>query len=58
VQFTRPGVTEEYSVSLNGVRQDFVIAERPAGAGDLRVELAELQARVNTLASKLNGGGL
>ena len=39
-RFTRPGVTEEYSVSVDGVRQDFVITERPAGAGDLRVELA------------------
>ena len=35
----RPGLTEDYSVSQDGVRQDFVIAERPAGVGDLRVEL-------------------
>jgi hypothetical protein len=40
VRFTRPGVTEEYSVSVDGVRQDFVITERPAGREDLRVELA------------------
>ena len=40
VGFTRPGLTEEYSVSVDGVRQDFVIAMPPAGAGDLRVELA------------------
>jgi hypothetical protein len=45
VRFTRPGVTEEYSVSVDGVRQDFVIADRPAGAGDLRVELALTGAR-------------
>ena len=35
-RFTRAGVTEEYSVSVDGVRQDFVIVERPAGEGDLR----------------------
>jgi len=37
--FIRPGLTEEYSVSADGVRQDFVVSERPAGAGELRVEL-------------------
>jgi hypothetical protein len=45
VRFRRPGVTEEYSVSVDGVRQDFVIADRPAGAGDLRVELGLTGAR-------------
>src|SRR5581483_9171150 len=30
---------EEYSVSMDGVRQDFVVTERPAGAGELRVGL-------------------
>ena len=29
----RPGLTEEYSVSVDGVRQDFVVPERPAGDG-------------------------
>ena len=50
VRFTRPGVTEEYSVSVDGVRQDFVITERPAGAGDLRVELALRGARAEAAA--------
>ena len=50
VRFTRPGVTEEYSVSVDGVRQDFVIAERPAGTGDLRVELALSGARAEAAA--------
>jgi hypothetical protein len=50
VRFTRPGVTEEYSVSVDGVRQDFVIAERPAGTGDLRVELALTGARAEAAA--------
>jgi hypothetical protein len=50
VRFTRPGVTEEYSVSVDGVRQDFVIAAAPAGAGDLHVELALSGARAETAA--------
>jgi hypothetical protein len=40
VRFLRPGLVEEYSVSVDGVRQDFVIAEPPPGQGDLRVELS------------------
>jgi hypothetical protein len=31
VTFTRPDLTEEYSVSVDGVRQDFIIAEAPLG---------------------------
>jgi hypothetical protein len=50
VRFTRPGLTEEYSVSADGVRQDFVIAAPPAGAGDLRVELALSGARAEAAA--------
>ncbi len=40
VRFSRPGLVEEYSVSMDGVRQDFVVPERPAGAGELAVRLA------------------
>lgn len=40
VRFIRPGVVEEYSVSVDGVRQDFVVMQRPTGIGDLCVELA------------------
>lgn len=40
VRWVRPALVEEYSVSVDGVRQDFVIAKRPSGAGELRVELA------------------
>ena len=29
VQFVHPGLVEEYSVSMDGVRQDFVVLERP-----------------------------
>ncbi len=50
VRFIRPGVTEEYSVSVDGVRQDFVITERPIGDGDLRVELALSGARAEAMA--------
>ena len=61
VRFTRPGLTEEYSVSVDGVRQDFIIESPPLNpplstlnpqpstlnhsAGDLRVELALSGAR-------------
>src|SRR6266849_6746153 len=40
VRFTRPGLVEEYSVSMDGVRQDFVVLERPAAAGELALRLA------------------
>src|SRR5206468_1674790 len=40
VRFTRPGLVEEYSVSMDGVRQDFVMLERPAGTGELQVQLS------------------
>ncbi len=61
VRFTRAGVTEEYSVGVDGVRQDFIIAAPPAGAGDLRVELALSGARAeatgNGVKLKLNESG-
>ena len=50
VRFARPGLVEEYSVSLDGVRQDFVIAEKPDGPGELRLELAVSGARVEPAA--------
>ena len=37
VRFVRPGLTEEYSVSADGVRQDFVVLEKPAVAGEGRL---------------------
>lgn len=45
VRFIRPGLIEEYSTSMDGVRQDFLVLERPEGEGDLRVELAVDGAR-------------
>ena len=38
-RFIRPGLIEEYSVSTDGVRQDFLVEARPAGTGELCVEL-------------------
>ena len=51
VRFSRPGLMEEYSVSMDGVRQDFVVPERPAGAGELAVRLAVSGARVEPAAA-------
>jgi hypothetical protein len=40
VRFMRPRVVEEYSVSMDGVRQDFVVMQRPVGTEPLEVLLA------------------
>jgi hypothetical protein len=70
VRFTRPGLTEEYSVSVDGVRQDFIIESPPLNpqpstlnqsAGDLRVELALSGARAEAASGgarlRLEGSG-
>jgi len=49
-RFTRPGLTEEYRVSRDGVRQDFIIEQRPVGEGPLRVELDVAGAKVDPAA--------
>lgn len=60
VQFARPMLIEEYSVGVNGVRQDFVVQSRPTDSrptgarsrGEpLRVELAVTGATVEQTAS-------
>ncbi len=38
VRFIRPGVTEEYSVSMDGVRQDFIIEQPPLNSSSRRSE--------------------
>ena len=48
-RFVRAGLVEEYRVSADGVRQDFLIAERPAGTGNLRVDLAVDGAKTEAL---------
>jgi hypothetical protein len=52
----RPGLIEEYTVSTDGVRQDFVIPERLAGAGDLLcvdLSLSGAQAEATRYGAKL-----
>ena len=39
VAFARPELCEEYRVSANGVRQDFIIHKRPGGSGELSLHL-------------------
>jgi hypothetical protein len=50
VRWERPELTEEYSVSVDGVRQDFVIQHRLPGYGDLRLELALSGAQAEAAA--------
>jgi len=38
-RFIRPELTEEYSVGIGGLRQDFLIEQRPPGKGQVRLEL-------------------
>jgi hypothetical protein len=38
--WVRRDLVEEYSVSTDGIRQDFILARRPAGSGALRLNLA------------------
>jgi hypothetical protein len=46
VRFIRPGLVEEYSVSMDGVRQDYIVTQRPAGAGELVLNLGVTGANV------------
>ncbi len=39
VFFLREGLVEQYSSSVDGIRQDFVVQERLAGSGDLLADL-------------------
>jgi hypothetical protein len=50
VRFTRPALVEEYTASMDGVRQDFVVLERPPGLGELVLRLAVSGARVESEA--------
>ncbi len=58
-RWERPNLTEEYSASMDGVRQDFLVAERPEGTGALRLELAVAGAQVeaSTYGVQLTLGG-
>jgi hypothetical protein len=50
VSFKRRGLTEEYSVSVDGVRQDFVVSERPADVRELTVALELSGAKAESAA--------
>ncbi|GEP46415.1 MBG domain-containing protein [Brevifollis gellanilyticus] len=50
-RWARPGLVEEYSVSADGVRQDFILPAAPAGQGDLSVDLALSGARAEARSS-------
>jgi|GEM_PF-681609 len=54
VRYVRSGLVEEYSVSADGVRQDFLVQESPAGSGPLRVELKVTGAQAQMSDSGLN----
>jgi hypothetical protein len=46
VRFKRTELVEEYTVNLEGVRQDFVLSDKPVGEGELRLYLKVAGARV------------
>lgn len=50
-RFIRPSLTEEYSVSVDGVRQDFIVKQRPLGEGELRVELDVTGAKAEPMGN-------
>jgi len=60
-RFIRDGLTEEYSVSMDGVRQDFIVERRPEGRGELRVEVqltgATAEALSHGVGLTLDGSG-
>jgi hypothetical protein len=47
-RWLRPQVTEEFTVSVDGVRQDFILTERPVGEGTLHLVLALSGARAES----------
>ena len=53
VRYSRPGLTEEYQVNVDGVRQDFCVAARLEGEGELSLELA-----LEGASADLAGAGL
>jgi hypothetical protein len=52
VRFSRPGLTEQYSVSMDGVRQDFIVEQAPPSLsrGELVVKLAVAGAQAEPAA--------
>lgn len=52
VSLRHPNLIEQFSADGDGIRQDFVVANRPAGDGDLVLELAIDGARLETLPNR------
>lgn len=46
----RPGLIEEYTTSMDGIRQDFVVPVRPEGEGELSVSLELTGVRAEPVA--------
>lgn len=44
VYLSHEGITEKFSNSTSGIRQDFIIPEKPAGEGSLQIELSLVNA--------------
>src|SRR5688572_13082445 len=44
-RYVRPALIEEYSVTADGIRQDFLVTQSPAGPGPLRLHLTLRGAR-------------
>jgi hypothetical protein len=60
VTTVRPGLIEEFSTSADGVRQDFVISDRPNGSGEMRLLLnvngAQVYEKSGGVALKMASG--
>ena len=53
VLYDRAGITEEYSVSIDGIRQDFILPNRLAGEGELTLVLAVQGASVTKVRNHI-----
>ena len=47
-RYVRPALIEEYSVTADGIRQDFLVTQSPAGPGPLRLHLTLRGARAES----------
>jgi hypothetical protein len=47
-RYLRPALIEEYSVTADGIRQDFLVTQSPAGPGPLRLHLTLRGARAES----------
>ncbi len=53
VQIVRPELVEEYTVSGDGIRQDFIVSKRPEGSGTL-----SLAVGLSGATAEISGSGL